>query len=304
MAELILHHYDISPYAEKIRLMMGLKRLRWRSVQIPIVMPKPDLTALTGGFRLTPVLQIGADIYCDTKVIAKRLEREQPAPTLFPAGAAASNRALAHWGETLFMDVVTIGFGMGVFPPDFIADRKQMLPGGINEQLLRAMVPSRTDEIRAKLLLIHAQLSDGRAFLLGAEPSLADLSVYHPLWALRTFPPSQVLFEQCPAVPPWMDRVAAFGHGESSPLDSGTAVEIARSATPGTAPGVDPGDLNGRAVGDRLRIFPEAYGRDPVEGELIYADADEIALRRTDPRAGDVVVHFPREGYVVLPATR
>src|SRR6185369_1531695 len=76
MAELILHHYDISPYAEKVRLIMGLKRLAWRSVQIPVVMPKPDLTALTGGYRLTPVLQIGADIYCDTRTIARRLERE------------------------------------------------------------------------------------------------------------------------------------------------------------------------------------------------------------------------------------
>ena len=49
--ELILHHYDMSPYAEKVRLMMGVKSLAWRSVQMPIVMPKPDLTELTGGYR-------------------------------------------------------------------------------------------------------------------------------------------------------------------------------------------------------------------------------------------------------------
>jgi glutathione S-transferase len=302
MAELVLHHYDISPYAEKIRLVMGLKQLSWRSVQIPIVMPKPDLTALTGGFRLTPVLQVGADIYCDTKVIARRLERERPTPTLFPAGHAASNRALGFWGETLFMDVVLIGFGMGLFPADFVADRQKMIPGGINEAAIRAAIPSKTDEVRAKVLLLDEQLADGRRFLLGDAPSLADLSAYHPLWALRTFAPSPQLFAQLRAVPAWMERIAAFGHGRSSPLDSAAAVETARHATPATESAIAPGELNSRAIGDRIRVFPEAYGRDPVEGGLVFADAHEIALRRTDPRAGEVVVHFPREGYVVLAA--
>ena len=300
MAELILHHYDISPYAEKIRLIMGLKRLAWRSVHIPVVMPKPDLTALTGGYRLTPVLQIGADIYCDTRTIARRLERERPTPSLFPPAAAATNRGLTFWGETLFMDLVAIGFGMGAFPPDFVADRQKLVPGGINEAAIRAVVPSKTDEVRAKLTLIEAQLADGRTFLLGEQPSLADLAVYHPLWALRTFPASQPLFAQCRAVPAWMAKVAAFGHGTPSPLDSADAVDIARNAQPTTEAFVDTGELTGRKVGDRIRVFPEPYGRDPVEGDLVYADAHEIALRRTDPRTGDVVVHFPREGYVVL----
>ena len=70
MAELVLHHFDWSPYAEKVRVLLGIKGLAWRSVQIPMVMPKPDLTALTGGYRKTPVLQVGADIYCDTSLIA------------------------------------------------------------------------------------------------------------------------------------------------------------------------------------------------------------------------------------------
>ena len=68
MHELILHHYPTSPFAEKTRLMLGFKQLSWRSVMIPPIMPKPDLTRLTGGYRKTPVLQIGADIYCDSAV--------------------------------------------------------------------------------------------------------------------------------------------------------------------------------------------------------------------------------------------
>jgi glutathione S-transferase len=84
--DLILHHFDASPFAEKIRLVFGFKGLAWRSVQIPMVMPKPDLTALTGGYRKTPVLQIGADIYCDTRRIALALARRFGQPPQFPGG--------------------------------------------------------------------------------------------------------------------------------------------------------------------------------------------------------------------------
>ena len=69
MDTLILHHYPASPFAEKIRRVLAFKQLAYRSVIIPDVMPKPDVLALTGGYRRTPILQIGADIYCDTALI-------------------------------------------------------------------------------------------------------------------------------------------------------------------------------------------------------------------------------------------
>ena len=48
MTDIILHHYDTSPYSEKVRLGFGLKGLAWASVELPQIMPKPNLTALTG----------------------------------------------------------------------------------------------------------------------------------------------------------------------------------------------------------------------------------------------------------------
>jgi glutathione S-transferase len=302
MAELILHHYDISPYSEKIRLIMGLKRLAWRSVQIPVVMPKPDLTALTGGYRLTPVLQVGADIYCDTQTIARRLEQERPSPTLYPAGSAALQRALSFYGESVFMGLVYIAFAIGLFPDDFIRDRQSLVPGGVNLEMAKAVMPSKVDETRAKLDLIEQQLSDGRRYLLGDDISLADFSTYHPLWGFGTMEEGARMLQPLQAIRGWMERIAAIGHGERSEMDSAEAVEIARRSEPATKAQVDDGDLNGRKAGDKIKIFPEAYGRDPVAGELVYADAHEIALRRKDERAGEVVVHFPREGYITLPA--
>ena len=81
MSDLILHHYPTSPFAEKARLMLGFKNLAWRGVEIPPIAPKPDLTPLTGGYRRTPVLQDGADVWCDTRLIARELERRVPSPT-------------------------------------------------------------------------------------------------------------------------------------------------------------------------------------------------------------------------------
>src|SRR3990167_265739 len=76
----ILHHYDTSPFSEKVRLMFGLKGLTWSSVEIPNINPKPDYTPLTGGYRRTPSLQIGADVYCDSQAILAEIERRWPEP--------------------------------------------------------------------------------------------------------------------------------------------------------------------------------------------------------------------------------
>jgi glutathione S-transferase len=302
VSELVLHHYDISPYAEKIRTILGFKQLAWRSVHIPIIMPKPDVTALTGGYRLTPVLQVGADIYCDTKVIARRLEEERPTPTLYPDGFPAIGRALSLWGESIFLSLVTIGLASGAFPRDFVEDRKKMVPGGFDESQALTLMPSRLDHIRATLDLLERQLIDGRPFLLGDAASLADFSVYHSLWAMRANPASAAFFGRLPQVVAWLDRIAAFGHGVPTEMESAEAVTVARDATPTTTGAEDPEDPSGRRVGDRIRIFPEAYGRDPVQGELVRADAHMIAIRRRDERVGEVVVHFPREGMVILSA--
>src|ERR1700746_2726651 len=99
MADIILHHYGTSPYSEKVRLGLGLKGLASASGAIPVIMPKPDLTGLTGGYRKTPVLQIGADIYCDSQLIMRELERRQPSPSFYPAGRGAGG-ALAGGGES------------------------------------------------------------------------------------------------------------------------------------------------------------------------------------------------------------
>jgi glutathione S-transferase len=106
---IILHHFDASPFSEKIRTIFGFKGLSWASVRIPRIMPKPDLMPLTGGYRRTPVMQIGADVFCDTQII---IERRFPSPTLFPSGNAGVPWALGMWTDRpLFQSAVNLVFG-------------------------------------------------------------------------------------------------------------------------------------------------------------------------------------------------
>src|SRR5881397_2688581 len=138
MDDIILHHYWESPYAEKIRRILGFKDLAWRSVIIPMMMPKPDLTALTGGYRKTPVMQVGADIYCDTDLIARTIERLHPEPPLFPDDGTAISYMLGSWQQELFwLAVRTVGISAPVFPPGFVEDRAAMIDGGLSVESIR-----------------------------------------------------------------------------------------------------------------------------------------------------------------------
>ena len=111
MTDLILHHYKSSPFAEKIRRVLAFKQLAWQSVNVPPIAPKPDVEALTGGYRKTPILQIGADIYCDTALICDVLEHRQPTPSLSPASHKGLARVLAQWADTtLFTTAMAYNF--------------------------------------------------------------------------------------------------------------------------------------------------------------------------------------------------
>ena len=301
MSELILHHYDLSPYAEKIRLAFGLKGLPWRSVQAPMVMPKPDLVELTGGYRRVPVLQVGADVWCDTHGIARALDRMHPEPPLSPPGLETVEHALSRWAETTFMMGILAFFGLGgIFDEEFVEDRrKTMVPPGTNLDGAGVLVPTKLTQIRANLDRLDALLSDGRPFLLQDTPCLADLSAYHSFSLLPSHERTAAVLAPFDRVQAWMERVAAIGHGKREEMSSADAIAVARDAEPIAFAG-EPVLPEGIERGDAVVILPDEYGSGNVTGTLEYGDLHEIAVRRQTERAGEVVVHFPREDYTVI----
>jgi glutathione S-transferase len=302
MTDIILHHYDTSPYAEKVRTGLGLKGLAWASVELPQIMPKPNLTALTGGYRKTPVLQIGADIYCDSQLIMRELERRHPTPSFYPAGRGAAD-ALAWWAEkTMFLPAVSIAFAKRpeVLPKGFLEDRAKFSGRNIDPVAMLAAVPNQLDQLRAHFDWLDQTLADGRSFLQGRAVGLSDLAAYHPVWYLRqNFGSAAAPLDGFPRLLSWAERVAAIGHGRRSPMTSEQALDVARTATSIAKASTDAKDPIGRKPGQVVSVTPDDTGRDPVIGELVTSGIDEIVIRRRDPAIGEVCVHFPRAGFVV-----
>ncbi len=305
MSDIILHHYDTSPYAEKVRLGLGLKGLAWASVEIPVIMPKPDLTALTGGYRKTPVLQIGADIYCDSQLIMRELERRHPSPSFYPAGRGAAD-ALAWWAEkTMFSPAVSIAFAKRpeVLPDGFLQDRAKFSGRNIDPAFMMAAVPYLLDQLRAHLHWLDQMMADGRPCMQGTAVGLADLAAYHPIWYLqRNFGSAAAPLGGFPRLLSWAERVAAIGHGDRRPMTPQAALAVASAATPSTDSVADRDDPVGRQPGQRVTVTPDDTGRDPVIGELVASGVDEITIKRHDPAVGEVCVHYPRAGFAVTPA--
>lgn len=304
MHDIILHHYPISPFSEKIRLILGYKKLAWKSVIIPTIMPKPDVIALTGGYRRTPFMQIGADIYCDSALIADVLERIAPEPTLYPQECEGMARMLAQWADaTLFWTAVAYVFQPSAVPhllgdvtPEqakaFSVDRAAM-----RGNAPRMSVAEATGALTEYLHRMENMLAGGKPFLLGQQATIADFSVYHCLWFVQRAVPVAGILDIAPATREWMARMAAFGHHQFDALASEQAVAIARASSPVASRDSAFHDLHGISPGQRVTITPTDYALDPVEGDLVLSTASELAVRREDPRAGEVVVHFPRIGF-------
>lgn len=306
MSELILHHYPVSPFAEKIRAILGFKKLPWRSVHIPQIMPKPDLTALTGGYRKTPVLQIGADIYCDTALIADVLEKLQPAPTLYPEGQAGAARIVAQWADTaLFWAAMGHNFApagaaqmFGNQPPEvgkaFAEDRAKM----------RVAVPrlppsDATGAYRSYLRRMSHMLGE-QDFLMGAAPTIADFSCYHALWFTQNVTSSMNgIFQDFPTVVDWLACMQALAATKGERMSSTEALEVAQAATPQAVADAYFQDDHGIALGSWVTVKADSFGPEPTEGQLVAATRTRYVLARTDERAGTVHVHLPRVGYVM-----
>ncbi|PDT78973.1 glutathione S-transferase family protein [Bradyrhizobium sp. C9] len=300
----ILHHFDQSPFSEKIRVIFGFKKLAWNSVRISRIMPRPDLMPMTGGYRRTPTMQIGADIYCDTQIIIRELERRYPTPTLFPAGNAGMPWALGMWTDRpFFQNTVTLAFGVigDKVPQDFIEDREKLRGGKFDVAAMTAALPQMRDQFRTNIDWIEAQLADGRSWLFD-EFSLADVSAYMNVWyARQSVVTIDEIIKPLPRLAAWEERIRAIGHGARTEMSSGDALEIAAKAQPETPVLSDPFDPNGRKPGDIVSVMPDDYGKIPVRGEIVSLSAQHIAIRRSDERTGEVVVHFPRAGFLVIP---
>jgi glutathione S-transferase len=274
-----------------------------------MVMPRPELMPFTGGYRRTPVMQIGADVFCDTGVIARELERRFPTPTLFPGDSEGVSWMVAQWADRPFFQAsvgVIFGSAPEALPEGFLRDREQLSGRPLDPAKMRAAVPRALEQWRACAALVERQLAGsanrGEPWLLGGAPGWADFSAAMCFWFVRSaYRGPQDLLEPLPRVREWLGRLGQLGHGERVEMSSTEAFTLGAAASP------DPDlaalhDDTSLPSGTPVTVMPDDYGRVPVAGEVVYATAERIGIRRVDPSAGEVVVHFPRSGFLVARA--
>ncbi len=301
---LILHHYELSPYAEKIRLMFGHKQMRWQSVLSPEQPPRPNVDPLSGGYRRIPIAQIGADIFCDTFVIAQEVANLASAPELDPERVNADAAAIIDQaeGDVFFAAIGSVSPAtllgtllrrMGLFGTlKFARDRAGMM----RDATVKPKQGAAARGVMQAFLVELEQRLSGRDFLVDDNPSLADFSAFHPLW-LNVSSSRRPLDPRFAHVVRWYDRIAAIGHGQREEWAPERAFEVAKAAKPRPLP-VSTGEPDAR-IGKRVSVAPSDYGTVSVSGTLVALTPTRCIVERETEPFGPLHVHFPRRGFVI-----
>ncbi len=305
MAELILHHYALSPFSEKIRAMLGYGNLSWHSVITREVPPRPLLNPLTGGYRKIPVAQIGADIFCDSRTIASEIAALSGKPELALEHCTKKQQAYIQEVDLeLFfacaMAASTLTMGHKFFNALSVPDLARFIWDRANLGRT-ASVKSLSPGAARKRVIEHLSAVEKRLkqpFLFGAKPNHADFSTYHSLWFIRHVAESSLVDEFAKTCA-WMQRIEAFGHGKHRELSAAQALDIAKQASPrpiAASHQIDP------RIGQWMQIAPSDYGQTPTTGKLIGVTDTTWILARQQEQVGTVHVHFPQQGFRLTPS--
>lgn len=304
MSNIILHHYDWSPFSEKVRAMLGYTGSEWQSHITREMPPRPVIEQLAGGYRKTPTAQIGADVFCDSRIIAREIANVSGKPLLalencskevqdfvkdvdmeifFACIMAGGSKRLRQkvWQKMSLMDI-------GRFVWDRISmgrTAKVKMPGPRESKPI----------VRNHLAKMESRIT--QPFLFGSEPCHGDFSAYHSLWFIRELGECSFINDY-PNTIAWMDRIKSFGHGKRIEITSQDALAQARNAEPRPVADEHKQDA---MIGRKVSIAPSDYGRDATVGTLVGSAPERWILARQAGDLGTVHVHFPKPGFALSP---
>lgn len=296
----ILYHYPMSPFSEKIRATMGVLDAEWHSVTVPAFPPRSDLSPFIGGYRRIPVLQVGAQFYCDSQLAYDALvERTSELRVLSP-----EDEHFRQWAETdVFFAVLSAQkpstvmrflireLGVRGFLY-FVRDRARMMRVSALNVLSTA---DSSNLIERYVAALSERLVD-QAFLSGLSPRYLDVCCYHPLWMAERVNSKACLHWPEP-VRAWANRMQALGHGSKLSTSDGDIEAAIRSDE------VDTTDWSlapGWRLGEAVVVSPLDYGLDPSCGQLASLCDKRIVIRRRAPSGASIYLHFPRTGFSVM----
>jgi glutathione S-transferase len=297
----ILHQYDISPFSQKAQKMMGLKGLAWHSIEMPLIAPKPDVEALTGGYRGTPVLQYGADIYVENWMIARALDHYEPSlPRLNRQGALQAAGGYA-WSERFFMPLLQTAFATykDQWDDDFRADRQQVFPE-VDFNTLAVVDPERRSQVRAFVNAIAAQLTSGSDFLNGDYPDGWDVHVWGMCWMIHSALPDLIpVVNAFPAVANWYQQMSDLGVGERADVTIELAWSQLKQSQKAPLPDTPDDEPLRDWLGQQVMVGTGSADRGASTGVLLAVDGEQVVIASEPLEGVNAQVWFPRFGYAL-----
>ena len=186
--DIVLFHYEFSPFARRVTWYLALRGIDYAQCLQPPYLPREDINALGVKYRRIPIMSIGRDVYCDTRLILQKLEEK------FPDGALGASKAdqkaleklLENWtiDGGIFSSVAqTIPPEMALLKdPKFTKDREEFMGRSWSEENVKALRPEGILHVRDGFdFLENGFLADGREWILNTKkPVLADINGQNP----------------------------------------------------------------------------------------------------------------------------
>tara|TARA_R110002003_G_scaffold122_9_gene11090 strand:- start:14620 stop:16344 length:1725 start_codon:yes stop_codon:yes gene_type:complete len=317
----ILFHYPPSIFSHRVLWYLWLRGISYDECIQPPVMPRPDLASIGVGYRKIPIMAIGKDVYCDSRLIISKLEALYPDSNLTP-------RTSAEVGVQKLFENYTIDGGVfanavklmpywtdtGLLQNKAFLDDRQKLMGGrrMTKETMDAGRPEGLQQMRQAFDLFEKTfLADGRDWILGSkEPTLADIDAVWPFeWMIvdrymkDCLPESHISEKIYPRTFAWVRRFMSLVEEKKGARAKPTSLDgaaMANQISNATSPMDDIGFINDDPLdvklGNEVQVFPSDYGHmGKTAGELVGLSTTEVVIRN----AKGLNVHFPRWNFTI-----
>ncbi|KAI9322752.1 glutathione S-transferase [Dichotomocladium elegans] len=307
-----MHGYSLSPFSQKVAWALNYKNVAYKTVTISPVEPRPLRRPLDGGYRKTPILQIGNQVFCDTARILDEIEKRYPEPSLFPATRAGRSseilsKAIRPWLDSSLFMMIPSQFDVKKLPAELLKDRAAFAG---RKTFLDPASPYLRAELFAQLARAEQLIpqnndtTDGIWILDTPTVSAADLSLaMDSLFAVNTL--GRDFVHHFPRLAMHLKRVTVACHaeraGSMADISAEEALAIARTqAEPYTGP--TECTLPLLSVGQQVEVTPIDTGKIPATGKLLALSNDGITIEHVDVASNTTcIIHFPTIGFVVTP---
>lgn len=314
--DLILFHYNSSPYARRVVWYLTLRGIPYAQCFQPPVLPRPDLSALGVQYRRIPLLSHGANIYTDTRLILSHLESAFPPSSTHPALSSPSSAGLSALLSTFTIDAGVFGRAAQLLPlhlpamndTTFLKDREAFTGRPWTKAAMERAQPEAMAHMRRIFDVVEMLLQDGRMWIAGTDTvALADIEAVWPfewLSELKALPKELFGESVYPRTVAWVARFkeefkkTKAKASKPVTIKGPQAVEAISGAKVGKMGGVDGGDPTGLKEGQEVEVWPIDSGFSHKDrGRLVTLTKDEVAIAVQTKEGKQVYVHAPRWGF-------